>query len=357
MNLQRSFPVLLFLLLAAAPAAGAAATSVVKLDVPDVELVDQTGASRSLVSDRIGDRMAVITFTYADCTTICPALHGIFGALQRRWEGSLGDDRVLLTVTLDPKRDVPERLAQHAGHHQASAGWQFLTGDPAEVEQLLKKIEVFAAEVDEHAPTVFVVDGSRGVWTRINGFPTPDEIEQVMERYERARHDDEVARSYFSDVPLVTHEGKTVRFYSDVLRGRIVLLSTFFTHCEGVTPRQAQVLSQLQKLLGDELEQQFVIVSITIDPERDDVASIREFAGELDAGPGWVFLTGDPAEVHALHQRLGQDVENLHDHRGTYLMGNVETTLWMKVPAHAMARDLYRQLRILVADEGDAAAS
>ena len=250
MKLQHSLPILLSTLFFFAPFAAASETSVVDLEVPDV------------------------------------ALHGIFGALQRRWTDSLGEDRVLLTLTLDPRRDVPERLAQHAGHHEAGADWQFLTGEPETVEELLKQIEVFAAEVEEHAPTVFVVDGSRGVWTRINGFPTPDQIDSVLERYERARHEDEVARRYFSDAPLVNHEGETVRFYSDVLRGRIVLLSSFFTHCEGVTPRQAQVLSQLQSLLGDEFGREFVIVSITIDPERDDVAAIREFAGELGAGPG-----------------------------------------------------------------------
>ena len=60
--------------------------------------------------------------------------------------------------------------------------------------------------------------------------------------------EEEAARAYFTDLPLVTQEGREVRFFSDVLEGRVVLISSFYTACKGVSPRQGQVLSQLQGL-------------------------------------------------------------------------------------------------------------
>ena len=65
-----------------------------------------------------------------------------------------------------------------------------------------------------------------------------------------ASPDEAIAREYFSDLPLLTHEGREVRFFSDVLKDRVVLISSFYTGCEGITPRQNQVLLRLQEMLG-----------------------------------------------------------------------------------------------------------
>jgi protein SCO1/2 len=161
------------------------------------------------------------------------------------------------------------------------------------------------------------------------------------------------ARDYFTDLPLVTHEGKQVRFYSDVLKDRIVLISSFYTNCTGITPRQVQVLSQLQAVLGESLGRDVFIVSITVDPVRDTPEKIKQYAEDLGARPGWIFLTGKPDNVNWVNSKLGQYLENLEDHKGVYLLGKVKTTLWMKVPAHALSLDLYRQIQRLRQDRGE----
>ena len=173
------------------------------------------------------------------------------------------------------------------------------------------------------------------------------ELAKALESHELA------ALEYFTDVPLVTHEGERVRFYSDVLEDRVVLLNGICTGCKGVAAGQMQVLSQLQVMLGDSLGRDIFIVSITVDPVNDDAKKIREYAEGLGSGPGWIFLSGTPQNVGQVNAKLGLDLDSLQSGRAAYLLGNVKTTVWMKAPAHALAADLYRQIQRLLQDDGE----
>jgi len=144
-----------------------------------------------------------------------------------------------------------------------------------------------------------------------------------------------------------------VRFFSDVLKDRVVLINSFYTSSDGITPRQGQTLSKLQDMLGDSLGRDVFFVSITIDPENDTPEKIREFARGLGAGPGWIFLTGSPENVLEVNRRLGQQPAHIDDHKGIYMLGNIKTALWVKLPVHAMPADLNRQLQRLLIDEGE----
>jgi protein SCO1/2 len=163
------------------------APNVVELDVPDAELLDQNGEPGKFMSSRIGDNIAAVTFTFTHCTTICPTLDGIFKRLQDDIAEDLGKDAVMLTLSVDPVNDIPERLRQRADKLEAREGWTFLTGRKDVVNNLLRALEVYTPNITEHPPTVFVVDGRRGVWTRLTGFPKPAKITEVMDRYRAAR--------------------------------------------------------------------------------------------------------------------------------------------------------------------------
>jgi len=160
------------------------------------------------------------------------------------------------------------------------------------------------------------------------------------------------AREYFTDLPLRTHRGEDVRFYSDILAGKVVLISGFYTNCPSVSPRQNTVLSRLQSVLGERLGRDVFIVSITIDPARDDVETVAKYAEVFRPADGWIFLTGKPENVDWVNYKLGQYLEHLEDHKGTILLGNLRTGLWKKAPAHAQVEDLYREIERLLEDEG-----
>jgi protein SCO1/2 len=164
-------------------------SNMVNLKVPDLELVNQDGEKGRLVSDIIGDRLAAVTFTYTTCATACPVLDGIFKKVQQRLGEELGEETILITLSIDPVTDIPPRLKAHAEKIKAKPGWVFLTGEKQTVNRILKALEVYSPDIFNHPPTVFVVDGKRGVWSRINGFPFTAKILKVMDGFRIARAD------------------------------------------------------------------------------------------------------------------------------------------------------------------------
>ena len=154
--------------------------NLVQVDVPDLVLSNQDGRQGKLVSDFIGERMVAFTFVYTTCTTVCPILDGIFRKVQGGLGDELGKDYALVTLTIDSVIDAPSRLKEHTEKLGVKNGWNFLTGDRDTVKRILKGLEVYTPDIANHPPTVFIVDGSRGTWFRLNGFPSSSLIEQTM---------------------------------------------------------------------------------------------------------------------------------------------------------------------------------
>ena len=161
--------------------------NLVQLQVPDLELTNQEGKRGKFVSEYIGTRTVALTFVYTTCTTICPVIDGIFKNLQGRLGADLGNDFALLTLTIDPAIDIPARLKEHTELLGVMPGWDYLTGERETIKQVLKALEVYTADIANHPPAVFVVDGRRDRWYRLNGFPSPKLIEQTMRQQLVAR--------------------------------------------------------------------------------------------------------------------------------------------------------------------------
>jgi protein SCO1/2 len=139
------------------------------------------------VSDFIGDRLTAVTFTYTTCTTACPILDGIFQQVQARLGEKLGKEVNLITLSIDPVTDIPPRLKAHAQKIKARPGWSFLTGQKQAVNRILKALEVYTPDIFNHPPTVFIVDGQQGLWTRVNGYPSTSKVMKELDRFHDAR--------------------------------------------------------------------------------------------------------------------------------------------------------------------------
>jgi len=141
-------------------------------------------------------------------------------------------------------------------------------------------------------------------------------------------------RRFFPNVLLTTHEGKKVRFYDDLLRDKIVVLSLMYADCQGVCPRITANLVRARKLLTERTDHPVFFYSITVKPEEDPPAKLREYAQMHQAGPGWLFLTGAPADVELLRHKLGYvDIDPEVDkdrsrHSGMVRFGNEPLAHW-----------------------------
>ena len=144
----------------------------------------------------------------------------------------------------------------------------------------------------------------------------------------------ETMRRHFPNVPLQTHDGRSVHFYDDLVKGKKVLINFTFTSCTGTCPRTSANLARLQDLLGDRIGRDIFIISLSIDPEHDTPAVLKEYAGNFNARPGWTFATGRIEDINTIRRKLGlYDSPDITQHMGLLTFGNEATGKWGATPA------------------------
>jgi protein SCO1/2 len=143
---------------------------------------------------------------------------------------------------------------------------------------------------------------------------------------------------HFPDVLLTTHEGKQVRFYDDLIKDKLVVINFMYAKCEGICPGITTNLRRVQKLLGDRVGRDIFFYSFTLKPQIDTPEKMAEYAKMHKAGPGWLFLTGTPADMEELRRKLGfTNPDPLADadvtqHIGNIRYGNEALEWWAACP-------------------------
>jgi protein SCO1/2 len=139
--------------------------------------------------------------------------------------------------------------------------------------------------------------------------------------------------------PLVnSHDGRRFRFYDDLVRGRVVTINFFFTSCGEICPLVTQNLRTVQDLLGDRVGRDVLMLSLTLQPELETPEILRDYADIFEVKPGWLFLTGAPAEIEHLRTALGfasSDPERdkiADNHTGILRYGNDALDRWAACP-------------------------
>jgi protein SCO1/2 len=152
---------------------------------------------------------------------------------------------------------------------------------------------------------------------------------------------DAIRARYFPNVELRTHEDRPVRFYDDLIKDKIVLINFMYATCEGVCPGITANLTKVQRLLGDRIGRDVFMYSITLKPEQDPPAALRDYVVLHNVGPGWLVLTGQPADVELLRRKLGfvnpdpaLDADSA-EHIGNIRYGNEPRQLWAACPGLA----------------------
>lgn len=159
-------------------------------------------------------------------------------------------------------------------------------------------------------------------------------------------------QKYFGDVKLVNQDGQEMRLYSDLMQGRTVIINVMFTTCTGACPVMSGTIEKIQDHLGDRVGKDVRLVSISVDPEHDTPAKLKEYAARFHARPGWYFLTGSKGDVEAALRKLGQWVDDPSDHQTLFLLGNDRTGLWKKAFALAPTDQLFPVVDSVVDDKG-----
>jgi protein SCO1/2 len=147
------------------------------------------------------------------------------------------------------------------------------------------------------------------------------------------------------DVPLVTANGKSVRLAAELDTRSPVMVNFIFTSCTAICPLTTAVFADVQHLLETN-GRPFRLISISIDPEQDTPARLREYAGKFGAGDNWHFLTGDAAAVLAVQQAFGAWRGGKTNHAPITFLRAAPGTPWVRydgmVDAETLVAEYYR---------------
>ena len=158
------------------------------------------------------------------------------------------------------------------------------------------------------------------------------------------------AEKYFSEVELIDQDGRKVRFYTDVLKNKVVAINTFFTTCTSICPPMNRNFEKMQEALGDRLGKDVFLVSISVDPETDTPTRLKEYGKRFHAKPGWLFLTGKKENIDWALYKLGQYVETKDNHTSIFIIGNEPKGLWKKAFGLAKVEELITILEDVIND-------
>jgi protein SCO1/2 len=162
---------------------------------------------------------------------------------------------------------------------------------------------------------------------------------------------------YFPNVVLQTHEGKEVRFYDDLIKGKTVVINFMYARCEGQCPGTTANLRKVQKLLGDSVGRDVHMYSLSLKPEQDSPEDLATYAAAHGVGPGWLFLTGKPEDLELLRQKLGftdpnPDVDqDKSSHIGMVLYGNETKQQWAACPCLSDPKVMVEQISWMLQED------
>lgn len=158
---------------------------------------------------------------------------------------------------------------------------------------------------------------------------------------------------YFTDRELLTQDGRKVRFYSDVLKGRTVVIGTIYTHCEDACPLILAQLNQVRLKLGESFGKDVFFVTISSDPVRDTPQAMKKYAAKHSADvPGWIYLTGRKTDIDFILKRLGQWSENVESHSTQLIAWNFNADRGRKMMANVPPEMLAANIMLLNGADG-----
>lgn len=165
---------------------------------------------------------------------------------------------------------------------------------------------------------------------------------------------EQIRQKHFPNVPLVTHAGKEVWFYDDLLKNKKVAINFMYTVCSNICSPVTQNILEAQRLLGD-FAKDIHFYSISLTPLSDDPAALRAYMKAHRIGTGWTFLTGKPANIERVRRGLGfvkkspTEDANISNHSGMLRIGDEPRVSWSHASAITSGKAIARMIRFELA--------
>jgi len=137
----------------------------------DLPLINQQGEEVHFYSDLLQDRIVLITGFFMDCPNICPIQLKVLSDLQslllKDYPEQYGREIQLISLTLDPRHDTPERVGKFAAGFSKGSGWTFLTGKPENIDWVNHKLGQYTEDIDRHKAFYLIGNLKTGDWLKV----------------------------------------------------------------------------------------------------------------------------------------------------------------------------------------------
>lgn len=144
----------------------------IQLQMPTVAVQRQDGQKqdfRRVVDD---GRPVMLNFIFTSCTAICPVTSQVFSEVRERLD-KLRDEVHVVSISIDPEHDTPQRLTEYAKRFSSGGAWTFLTASQGDATTIQKSFAAYQGDKMNHVPVTFLRAAPGKAWVRLDGFASP----------------------------------------------------------------------------------------------------------------------------------------------------------------------------------------
>jgi protein SCO1/2 len=169
--------------IAAAPAAG----KLIEIDniqilLPDTEVLNHEGKLVHFYSDLVKDKVVLLSFFYTSCRYVCLRQGESLSKVQEQLGARLGKDMFLISISMDPQTDTPQKLKSWGKAFGARPGWTLVSSKAPEIERLLKALTGNdPGQKEMHSSLVFLGNDRTGAWLTTDGLLDPGSLVKLLE--------------------------------------------------------------------------------------------------------------------------------------------------------------------------------
>ena len=135
---------------------------------PNLPVVNQDGRPLKFYDDLIKDKIVVVMFIYTSCTDICPLTTARMTQIEDRLGAAVGRDIFIISLTVDPVTDTPERLKEYSRRFATGPGWTFVTGRPEDIRAINYRLGERSKVLSDHRNEIVLGNDRTGEWQRDN---------------------------------------------------------------------------------------------------------------------------------------------------------------------------------------------
>jgi len=132
------------------------------------------------------------------------------------------------------------------------------------------------------------------------------------------------------DLEVKDQNGNKLHFYTDLIKGKVVVINFIYTDCTYVCPMQGTSFSKLQSALGDRLGKDVYLVSVSTDPVTDTPERLKAWGEKFGAQQGWKLVTGEKTPMDKLLLALSGDSARKGVHSAIAIIGSEAKGLWIR---------------------------